>query len=52
MKPHILAALAAVLDLLVAGTLIAVGMTAFGVFMAAVAVGGFALAAVLWRRDR
>ncbi len=51
-KPYVLAAIAATLDLVVAAMLVAVGAQAFGYYMAAVAVGGYVLALVLWRRSR
>jgi hypothetical protein len=52
MKPYLLAAIGATLDLMVAAMLWVVGMTWFGVFMGAMAVVGYALAVVLWRRAR
>jgi hypothetical protein len=50
MKPHMLAAIGATLDLMVAAMLWVVGMTTFGAFMGVVAVIGYVLAVVLWRR--
>jgi hypothetical protein len=50
LSPHILAAVGATLDLVVAVMLVVVGMTVFGAFMGVVAVVGYVLAAVLWRR--
>ena len=49
-QPYMLAALGATLDLAVAAALVAIGLVAFGVFMGAVAVAGYVLAVVLWRR--
>ena len=51
MRPYLLAAIGATLDLIVAVTLVAVGITVFGAFMGAVAVIGYVLAVVLWRRQ-
>ena len=51
MRPYLLAAIGATLDLIVAVTLVAVGMTVFGAFMGVVAVIAYVLAVVLWRRD-
>jgi hypothetical protein len=50
MRPYLLAAIGATLDLLVAVTLVVVGQTLFGAFMGVVAVIGYVLAVVLWRR--
>ena len=50
MKPYLLAAIGATLDLVVAVMLVVAGMTVFGAFMGAVAIIGYALAVVLWRR--
>ena len=50
MRPWMLAVLGATLDLAVAVTLYAVGLTWFGVFMGAVAVAGYVLAFVIRRR--
>jgi hypothetical protein len=47
-----LMAVAAALDLAVAAALWVVGLTAFAVFMLAVAVGGAVFTVVLWRRGR
>ncbi len=52
MKPYVLAAVAATLDLIVAAMLVTVGARSFGIFMAAVAVAVYVLAVVLWRRTR
>ena len=52
MKPYMLAVIGATLDLMVAAMLWVVGMTWFGVFMGVVAVVGYVLAVVLWRRTR
>ena len=52
MKPYVLAVIGATLDLMVAAMLWVVGMTAFGAFMGVVAVVGYVLAVVLWRRAR
>ena len=52
LQPHVLAVIGATLDVLVAGMLWVVGMTAFGAFMGVVAVIGYVLAFVLWRRTR
>ena len=51
MRPYLLAAIGATLDLVVAVTLVAVGMTLFGAFMGVVAIIGYVLAVVLWRRS-
>ena len=50
LSPHILAAIGATLDLAVAVLLVVVGFTIFGAFMGVVAVVGYVLAVVLWRR--
>jgi hypothetical protein len=50
-KPYLLAAIGATLDLVVAAMLVVVGMTVFGAFMGVVAVIGYVLAVVLWRRS-
>jgi hypothetical protein len=50
MRPYLLAAIGATLDLIVAVTLVAIGLTVFGAFMGVVAVVGYVLAVVLWRR--
>ena len=52
MKPYMLAAIGATLDLMVAAMLWVVGITGFGAFMGVVAVIGYVLAVVLWRRAR
>lgn len=52
MRPWQLMVLAAVLDLAVAVALVKMGLTAFGLFMLAVAVGGAVFALVLWRRGQ
>jgi hypothetical protein len=49
-QPHVLAVIGATLDLLVAAMLWLAGMQAFGAFMGVVAVVGYVLAVVLWRR--
>jgi len=51
MRPYLLAALGATLDLIVAVTLVVVGMPAFAAFMGVVAVAAYVLAVVLWRRS-
>jgi uncharacterized Tic20 family protein len=50
-RPYLLAAIGATLDLIVAVMLVVVGMTVFGAFMGVVAVIGYVLAVVLWRRS-
>lgn len=52
MRPWQLMVIAALLDLAVAVGLVAVGLTVFGFFMLAVAVGGAVFAVVLWRRGQ
>jgi hypothetical protein len=52
MKPYMFAVIGATLDLMVAAMLWVVGMPEFGAFMGAVAVLGYVLAVVLWRRTR
>ena len=49
-QPHILLVVGATLDLMVAAMLWVAGMQAFGAFMGVVAVAGYVLAVVLWRR--
>jgi len=49
-KPWALLLIAAGLDIVVAGALLAVGLTWFGAFMCVVAILGFGLA--LWMRSR
>lgn len=52
MKPYLLAAIGATLDLMVASLLWMIGMEEFGAFMGVVALIGYVLAVVLWRRAR
>jgi hypothetical protein len=52
LKPHLLLAIGATLDLVVAILLVVLGMTVFGAFMAFVAVASYVLAVVIWRRAR
>ena len=47
MRPYLLAAIGATLDLVVAVMLVVLGMTVFGAFMGVVAVVGYVLAVVL-----
>jgi len=49
-KPWVLLLFAAGLDIVVAGALLAVGLTLFGAFMGVVAILGLGLA--LWLRSR
>jgi hypothetical protein len=50
MRPSVLAAIGASLDLAVAVMLVILGLTVFGAFMGVVAVAAYVLAGVLWRR--
>ena len=50
MKPWVLMLIGAGLDIVVAGALLAVGLTLFGAFMGVVAILGFGLA--FWLRGR
>jgi hypothetical protein len=49
-KPWVLMLMGATADVVVAGALLAVGLTLFGAFMCVVAVVGFGLA--VWMRGR
>ena len=51
-RPYMLLAAGATLDALVAWVLLRVGFAGMAAFMAVVAVAGFVLALVLWRRTR
>lgn len=50
MRPHLLALIAAVADLVAAGMLYVAGLHIFALFMVVVAGVGVGLAVVLWRR--
>jgi uncharacterized membrane protein YeaQ/YmgE (transglycosylase-associated protein family) len=50
LQPHVLAAIGATLDVFVAGMLYVVGIGVMAAFMLVVAVIGYVLAIVLWRR--
>jgi hypothetical protein len=52
LQPHVLAAIGATLDVFVAGILYVVGIGVMAAFMLVVAVIGYVLAIVLWRRAR
>ena len=52
LQPHVLAAIGATLDVFVAGMLYVVGFGVMAAFMLVVAVIGYVLAVVLWRRAR
>ena len=51
-QPHMLLAAGATLDAVVAWVLFRVSFTGMAAFMGVVAVAGFVLALVLWRRTR
>ena len=52
LQPYVLAAIGATLDVFVAGMLYVVGIGVMAAFMLVVAVIGYGLAFVLWRRAR
>ena len=52
LQPYFLAAIGATLDVFVAGMLYVVGIGLMAAFMLVVAVIGYGLAIVLWRRAR
>jgi hypothetical protein len=52
LQPYMLAIIGATLDVLVAGMLYTLGIGVMAAFMLVIAVLGYALAFVLWRRAR
>jgi hypothetical protein len=51
MRPHVTMAAAAVFDLVAAAALYSFGFRGFAVFMVAVAIAGFVIAYVMWKRS-
>jgi hypothetical protein len=51
-KPWVFMLIGASLDVVVAGALLAAGLTLFGAFMGIVAILGFGLAVWMWGRTR